>query len=49
MVRQAGTPNEDNESTFGAYPLGGTHYPTRQLVRDQTSPALVLHTWKYRH
>jgi hypothetical protein len=23
MVRQAGTPNEDNESTFGGYPRGG--------------------------
>jgi hypothetical protein len=23
MVRQAGTPNEDNESRFGGYPRGG--------------------------
>ena len=35
MVRQAGAPNEDNERHSAGIRAAGTHYPTRQLVRDQ--------------
>jgi hypothetical protein len=40
MVRQAGTPNDDNESTFGGYPRDGDARGNEQDVAvAHTAPA----------
>jgi hypothetical protein len=46
MVRQAGTPNEDNESTFGGYPRGGDALSDTSTCPGSNQSGTFMSSWK---